>query len=263
MAPLLTRRRLIRRARVANLHSSSRFDRSPLSLLEAARGYLLHHTWVSFTEVANDQRVASLAKFPLYRLCKVEGPGGRDECAALVRRSTWEVVSVEVVNLNEGTGVPSSGWHNIWALVVTTRHRWTRQVVKRLVAHLPAHVEGDKGFRRNSDVVAWKACIAKIKTLVKRWQADPAVDHVEITCDWNISYREQWVRTYIANQFPTLTCNWDGRLPEHGGTHGNERIIDFTLADYEFTETGLAIDDESSDHRPFGTTGLLRQLVAA
>lgn len=240
------------RPRLRHVHSSSRFDRTPVSLLRAAKWYIQMADLVTFTEVANNARVRALRHLPGWGFAQVEAPG-QDECALLYLKVKWRLVSVETRRLSEGEiarGV-------IYALVVVLEHRRTKQLVVVSVAHLPAHVEGN--FRDfNPQVPVYKECLTELAHMVTDWRANQHYDGILIVADWNLSWRLEWVRDLIHGVLPGLRCTWGAdRLPPKGvGTHG-PRPIDYTLTDLLVLKAAVTKDDPSSDHRPYREVLLL------
>ncbi len=241
-------------AHVHGVLHAGRFDRSPLGARKAAVAGLKRGDHYLTTEVSRDLRAEALDGLSGCTLAHVEGPGGRDECAALLKRWKWRNIHwyVEQLNPNQLTeeNTPSSGWHRVWALVVTATHWRTRQTHRWLIAHFPAHVEGANGLRSGPDSAAWRQCVRTAAGLAREWLKDPAgPDHITLAGDFNVDAKEQWVRDLLAAMMPPeLHLAWRRPWPK-GGTHGN-RIIELWFTTLTVESTELEPDDDSSDHRP-------------
>lgn len=237
------------KAHVHGVLHAGRFDRSPALARKAALAGLKANDHYATTEVSRDLRAEALDGIPGTVLAHVEGPGGRDECAMLLKRWKWRSVRWEIVALNPGAldVTPTSGWHRIYALVVTATHFRTRQVHRWVLVHMPAHVQAGRRFRPGPDLVVWQRCIRTLARLATEYLAE--VDHLTILGDFNVDAKEPWVRDYLAAVMPpALQLAWRSPWPR-GGTH-TDRIIDLWLTTLEVEETSLEPDDGSSDHRP-------------
>jgi hypothetical protein len=237
-------------AHVHGVLHAGRFDRDPRLARRAAIVALKSNDHYATTEVSRDLRAEALDNIPGTVLAHVEGPGGRDECAMVLKRRKWDSVHFHVVQLNPETKTPTSGWKTVWGLVVTARHRRTRQVHRWLLAHFPAHIQAGRRLRSGPDLEAWKECVRTAAGLVREWLDDPnGPDHVTLLGDFNLDVKVQEHRDYLAVLLPPeLRLAWSSPWPR-GGTH-TDRIIDLWFTTMIVEEASLEPDDPSSDHRP-------------
>lgn len=254
------------RAQARVVLSPSRFDRTPSSLLAAVKSYLPGHNIVLLTEVQNNLRSRALKHLPGIGYVNIE-PGVSSECMILYKRWRFAKLWQHAYKLEDE---PSGklGANLPYAAGAILQHQRTGQTLGILLGHLPRSVEGADGFRTDAagdfNVPIWQEMVGNQARIATRWHNDPEIDHVIVANDWNTSWRKAWVRREIRKHFPqaTWTCQWDdGRLPKEGGTHFNDRVIDFMLTDMDVATAQLMKDDPSSEHRPSRMVALFRAVA--
>lgn len=249
---MATRRR---RARVRHIHSSSRFDRSALSLVRAVAYYILFADLLTFTEVANDRRAQALRALG-WRRIQMIGKPGVDECAVMFLRLKWRYVTHNVTLLSQQK-LANGRW--LYALTVELEHRRTKQRLLVSVTHLPAHIQGPGRIEQDAQGRIYTAA-------VKTWHNFLMVSRrpglsIMAVADWNLDVRLSWVREWLTRMFIGLRSSWGARsrpLPEDG-THGS-RLIDDTRSNMTLYRIDLLRDDDSSDHRPYREVLLLPRI---
>lgn len=230
--------------------SSSRFDRTPLSLWFAFIAYLRTYVWtsfLSFTEVSKDSRYKMLTRWAPFQAINVEGRG-KDDCALVLKKKDWEVLRVDAVPLNK-EHMPT---YYFEALVVTAKHKAKalegRRPVVFVVFHFPARVEGAEGIRDNQDGRAWLECIRMLNYYIRLWER--RVGPVVVCADWNVSWDEPWVQRRLAKELPGVIFSFPSK-----GTHGHRPIDGWAIYSPKgeirvHRRAEVINDDNSSDHRP-------------
>lgn len=242
----MTRRRAPRRWQLRHVHSSSRFDRSPLSLLRAVRVYLTRAAVITLTETTREPRTRVLRSLPGYDLLKVAGIPGAGDPAVLVRRRRLEVIWVKRWVLSEQRY--DLGASLVVAVAVLLRDRHSGRELLVTVAHLPARLHEDR------NLAVWRDALETWGILVHA-ELDVRPDlRVLLTGDFNLCARSAGNRREINRllDVPGLASSWGRRvraLPEQG-THG-QRLIDDTWSNMPLLRVDLLPDDPSSDHRPY------------
>lgn len=225
-------------------HSSGLHTVEPVALRAALTKQLADGSdFLSLTEMTSEARAATLADFPAYAVARAKGADGADECALLVKRSRYRIVSVRAVKLSD-LPIPRRGGNFDFALVVVVEEIRTGRQHTRVVVHRPSGVEGLFGIRRNDQGACYRAGTAGLVRLV-----DSITGPVVVTGDWNLSLRRRWVRRYLTRHFPRFRRTWRGdRLPDRG-TLGR-RIIDFSLVrGFTVSAADVVRDFGASDHR--------------
>lgn len=105
--------------------------------------------------------------------------------------------------------------------------------------------------------LAWRLCARGLTKRINRMRKKQPGSKFIVIGDMNKDNRNKKehhdLQRYIAKP-AGLTNGWDGNMPDHGGTHGAEDLIDHCFTDFEVVDQELLHDDKSSDHQPFGTT---------
>jgi len=223
-----------------HVHSSSRFDRSTASLVEAFRTFTRRRHLVTFTEVA-ERRRDGLARFifkamPQWRFVK-----GSGDVVAAVYRPLYAVEEVGSIYLTNKIGRTVEG------LVIRLRRRAVRKVNRRwvnlVVVHLPAHL--DQRVNR----LGW---YESMENLEDWWVSTPGP---KMICgDWNRDWRVKSTRQMFDDYFPRSNCTWD-ILPKGGTFEG--RLIDFTITALVVAARRVLPLSRSSDHSPYSESLLL------
>lgn len=234
-------------------HSSGRFKIAPGTLKAALAKQLADEPdFLSLTEMGAADRARVLNDFPGYAVARVKGPDGHGECALLVKREHYRIVSERAVRLSD-LPVPrrSSEKHKLFdhALVAELESLRTGSFHTRIVVHRPSGVEGDTGIRGGGQGACYRDGTEGLKELI-----DSIDGRLAITGDWNLSLRRRWVRPYFARHFPDFTLTWaPGRLPTRGTFKG--RVIDFSLLrGYSVSGAVIISPFGASDHRAFRET---------
>lgn len=216
-------------ARIRHVHSSSRFDRSPASLLSAFRFYTRRKNLVTFTEVTGARRKV-LSMLPQWKVY-----AGHGDCAFAVLRWAFTV---------EGYGeqaLTQELKRHVIAIHADLTHKRSGEKVHLGVTHLPAHLEDPEAMR------AWTEATAKWSA---SWHA--AIERGQrpaYVADWNRSWRDPQTRRTIRALFPGGHCTWD-RVQPIRGTYGT-RLIDYTITVLPVRDPKVLPKNPSSDHRPY------------
>lgn len=230
-------------------HSSGRFDVKPGTLKAALAKQLADGPdFLSLTEMGAEDRARVINDFPGYAVARVKGSNGVDECALLVKREHYKILSERAVRLSN-LPVPRRRGLFDHALVVELESLRTGSFHTRIVVHRPSAVEGKTGIRSGGQGACYRDGTEGLKELIA------SIDgRLTITGDWNLSLRRRWVRPYFARHFPGFTLTWPaGKLPSLG-THGG-RIIDFSLLrGYSVSSARVIGQFHASDHRAFRET---------
>lgn len=239
-----------RAAGMRHTHCSSRFDRSPESLAAGVRLWAEFSDVMTFTEVSRDTRAKAL-HLEGWGLAQVEDERhGEDECAVMYRMDKWRFVSAKSVRLSTHA-LTDRGPSKIYALHVVLEHKRTGQRVLVAVCHLPAHIDGGSGFRRDNprDLSAFRDSVENWHLLLR---ANPT-PHKVVVADFNIDFKRGWARGFVESAFPGLRLNWLGHMPGAAGTHGR-RLIDGTLTNLRVIRARVLAHHRSSDHTPYTET---------
>lgn len=224
-------------------HSASRWDRSIFSLVRASRQSLSEAAVAGYTEVAGLGRRTALR-----RLLKRRGyallqkrPGPIAEVAIGVDREVYEIVRWNSVKIGPDLGPGDI----VVATIALLRNLRTGEKILVGDAHLPATVEGARGFIPGDRSEAYRKCVQRYRRLVNKWTVAFEPDATIIWADWNLNAHRGWVCAYFAAAWPELRIP---ALPD-GATHAGGRFIDFPLvrgfADIEIT---LVDQSKASDH---------------
>lgn len=238
--------------KIRHLHSSSRFDRTPLSLLTLVKAWLGRVDLITLTEVGNNKRVAALKRLPGWTFTQVEDAAapGADECAIITRDAALKVLSFAAVKLTD-KATSDRGIRKTYALNATVQTTALERLVVSVV-HLPAHVEkGDELAGRPLDVAAWKDSVATwAKVLeIARLKGFGII----AAADWNTNFKRAEHRERIDALMPHLKSAWFvGGIPTTG-THGS-RLIDDTRTTLGVEAIRLVSARGSSDHTPYLAT---------
>jgi len=230
-------------------HSSGRFSVTPGDLKAGLTKQLADGPdFLSLTEMGAEDRARVLNDFPAYAVARVKGSKGVDECALLVKRDHYKILSERAVKLSEFP-VPRRRGLFDHALVVELESLRTGSFQTKIVVHRPSAVEGRVGIRRGGQGTCYRDGTEGLKDLIR-----PIDGRLTITGDWNLSLRRRWVRGYFAKHFPGFTLTWaPGKLPDLGTRGG--RVIDFSLLrGYSVSSARVIGQFGTSDHRAFRET---------
>lgn len=271
LAALVSPSRVVRhlpiRGRLRHFHSSSRFDRSGLSMRRLALLWIGWADVLTFTEVGNNARVAFLRRFPGFTLINLEGPNGSDECAMLVKRTKWTVLGKEAPLLSDER-IPDRGSRKIRSLDVVLQHNRTKQTGVVSVCHTPAHLEGGggpEGIFRVDGTPAERQQVKAMRETVDAWGTNARAylrdhDFVVLTGDLNLNLHRVEVRRWFGGEVKPLRLTWGYNMPPRGeGSHKGGRLIDGSFSNLPVRGKRIFLLDwhPSSDHRAFREVLLL------
>lgn len=238
-----------RNPRIRHIHSSSRYDRSVKSLLKAIWWYITWADLITLTEMDDDARGGALGRVPGFLRVQIQREGGRDECAALVRKRKFRVTHIRPVLLSN-TGLPSRGGQEVWCLEFILTHKRTGLTCKVWVIHWPNDAKiAPKGQGHAPSMIH-----ASGRQLISTLYRDSDTDNVLATGDWNWRWEDLGVRIIIRRQFGQgVNTTWEENRPTKDGTFMNN-LIDWSVTDMAILKARLMRDDDSSDHQPFRET---------
>lgn len=237
-----------------HVHSSSRFDRSVESLLNATHKYQREGSIITYTEVQYEPRENALRKIEGWGfVAGDESP--HNDGGILFDRSVWTLKYSENFKATNKTFFKTGGGRTqpAYATIAVLEHKETGKVIAVLVVHLPSSVEGDLS-RKDSTfrTLSWFDSFSNTR---KRLRAVAKAEHADAMlyiADYNVDFKKAWVRALIKTLAPRYKNAWT-RTNIAGGTLGR-RIIDATLMRGNVDVVGsarLLDNDASSDHRPY------------
>lgn len=241
-----------------HIHSSSRYDRSNESLEAAVRKYVDDAPLVTLTEVDFEfrervlRRVATDVNFGVL----TGDESHADDCAILYSKERFELLYSESFQSATQAYYRSDGVKRDlpYSTIGVFKDLVTERVFVVAVGHFASSVEaelsrGNKVYRR---AIQWRqsafATKKRVNRLAKKFKASARL----IVADWNVDFKNVWVRRMVKAIAPSYTLTWEN-VKVKGGTHGN-RIIDATIIRGKLEVKGSAKlyeDDPSSDHRPY------------
>lgn len=208
--------------RTVHTHTSSRFDRSAVSLEAALDLYMQDSDLITVTEVAAEQRENKLAERGWDYI--TGDHGGGDDAGIAWKRSVWpESIYATTIQLSS---IVAPGRSDIYGAVAVLEHQCGATAVV-ICVHMPAGVEAAGGFRKGYKYVIWLATQRKLKKEANRLKRKFNADAVIIAADWNINIKMKWVQAWFKANFPRYKITWDKPYPRKGTHH--RRIIDLTL----------------------------------
>lgn len=176
--------------------------------------------------------------------------GGYLDCAIEWDASVWQLKRSRVVQLSDIRIFTSKGHPLPFSRmpVVRLENAETKGVLVVGVAHMAL---ANTAKRRE----AWFEEAHAIRDYFARVHRDHPDWHLLWQGDSNRNQREPGFREEVRDHMLPGTgmhnC-WVGHLPAHGGTHGDDSILDLSLSTLP-GKSHLWTDDESSDHRPYVT----------
>lgn len=230
-------------------HSSGLHSVEPKALRAALAEQVANEPdFLSLTEMMNNDRSAVLDDFAPYAAAQVGGTDGRDECALMVKRTRYKIVSTRAVKLSD-LPIPRRGGKLDFALVVLVEDVETGERHTRIVVHRPSGVDGETGLEDNEQARVYRDGTQGLTRLLTT-----IGDRVVITGDWNLDLRKKWVRGYLALHFPNFVPTWRSRDMPEQGTLG-DRVIDFSLVrGFSVTAAQVISAFGASDHRAIRET---------
>ena len=243
--------------RFTHAHSSSRYDRPPATLEQAARDYAERAQSLSVTEVERLLRRQALIRGlgPGWDTYAGSGNGNGDDTAAGWLGARWRLVYAESyrpTRLRIRRKGSSKLRDPIHATIVVLYDTVARRRMAWAVIHLPSAVERDLAKRhRTARAAQWLAAARGTKRRLNKLSRRYKCHGRAIAADWNINLKRRWARALLKTLAPRYTLAWKS-MPA-GGTHGS-RLIDAVIYRGQLSAwSQLAPDDDSSDHRPFLT----------
>lgn len=240
-----------------HIHSSSRFDRSPASLLMAVLFFMSRAGLITLTETTNPKRSAVLRTLRGFGLIKVSGVPGAGDPAILYKKKRLAPQRVMRWVLTD-LPIPDRGKTQIVAVACVFQDLWSKIKFLVIVAHLPAHLYDVRQMR------AWIASVKQTGVKIREFRKKHPGIQAMVVCDWNVDMRNPKNRARIKRLLAVegMESAWAqnlGPLPD-GGTH-HRRIIDDTQTDIDVYDIVLIIPGEtpgvakmlrdSSDHDPY------------
>ena len=244
---------------VKHLHSSSRYDRVPVSIERAARAYSgSGFDLLTWTEVERPLRRLALARGlgEGWESSHGRGNGNADDCAISWRTSRFRLVHAEqtlATRLRVRRKGSSKLRDPLYASYAVLHDVETGKRLAVAVVHLPSAVERDLARRRRTArALQWYAAVRGTKRRLNKLARIYKAHGRLLVADWNVNLKRPWARTLVKAIAPRYTLAW--RSFPRGGTHGR-RLIDAAIYRGAISAwSGLWADDKSSDHRPFTTT---------
>lgn len=226
-----------------HIHSSSRFDRTTVSLDNALDAYIRHQPdLITLTEVARERREKPLRRTGWDVI--TGDKSGWDDCAIMYSTNRYKVLHSESFDMG-GTGRYAQ------IAVLLDKAEQKRLVVASV--HYPASVEYELFKKVTSrDTVLWTKAVWSLKRRVNALKRKFKARGIVIAADWNVDFKKEWVRALIKAIHPSYSNTWQAPYPARG-THGR-RVIDATLFKGRLKTASparLLKDDDSSDHRPY------------
>lgn len=245
-----------------HIHSSGRYDATRKSFVNALSRYVKQASIITVTEVHLERRENIMREVGmLNNFGVVTGDGSaRDDCGIMYDREVWEclaeftkqILPAGAYSRADGVEVQAA-----YAAFAVLRHKVSKKKILVSVAHLPPTVEFKgrfSGSRSAQRARAWR-------TAHRNWRAawnDAArqhrVDGVMIVADWNLNIKSWPIRVFLQRLQPGMRAVW-GNGPFPGAGTLGKRIIDHTWIRGvigRWSKPYLLIDDNSSDHRPYG-----------
>lgn len=241
------------KANIRHVHSSSRFDRAPVSLFKAFKRYAKRSDLITWTEIEAETRERVLRTLKGWNLISGDKSYAND-CGISYRATRLRLVE----SGNESTG--AERYSNVKGLLRDPAFvTWgvfedliTGDTLVVVVVHLASSIEGDLARKRNTRRTAsFLTGFAGTMKIARRLRKEYKADGAMVVADFNLNFKLAWVRALVKSLAPRWQHTWK-RLPK-GGTHGS-RVIDATLLWGRLRvhgSAGLMRDDQSSDHRPY------------
>ena len=213
---------------VALVHHSLRFDANERELTRALEDDMAHGAVVTVTEVGSHRALRVLQGIAHAHGWQLAAPGDRAQHESAV---LWDpsVARREYRDTFKPTDqrLDTHRKAELWAhglLFSLAAHPAAKFWVA--TGHPPAHVQGQRGFRKIArwakSVAVYHRYLGGIKRRMKG--RTPRV----FAFDFNLDWRKGWVRGYIRRRFPGMRCGWPTKPLPEAGTHGH-RIIDWHM----------------------------------
>lgn len=239
-----------------HIHSSSRYDRSPDTLFQAAKRYNTLAALVTYTEVEFEKREQAVRNANGKNFGLVTGDkSNRNDCGIAYSKDRFKLVHSENYKTTNKVYARKGGSKTapVYATYAVLEDMLVHKLFVVCVVHLPASVEGDMvAGRKTPRVVAWlsayRSSVKQANKLRKRFKAKGVL----YIADFNLNFKRPQVRKLVDKLSKSYGLTWKS-FSIRGGTHGN-RLIDATLKKGKIKVVKaprLMKDDNSSDHRPY------------
>lgn len=231
--------------RIAEL--SSRYDRSPESLLAQITKAAKTCDIILLTEVNEQHRRAVLDDLPGWTLHQGAPVSNGAEVAVITRDGVWTAKHFEAIQT--APDLPGPGGRTITAAVVLRRNRGGKTLAVS-ITHTPAGVEAHWDSPRASE---YRKCIRRVRDLHARLRKDFKPDAEAAFADWNLNLHKPWVQAWIKSAWPSLTVS---SLIPKGATHAGGRLIDwFVKRGWKVASWTIFDQGDASDHDGIRVTG--------
>lgn len=219
--------------RFTHVHSSGRFDESAAAFRLAVLMYAALCVALTVTEVDRNARARVLQMPGWNGTWGDKGP--RDDCGITTKKSDLTVIHEETWTLSHRRYV-----NERHELADTTEAAFqvcqdveTGEPVLLGSVHTPhEHLVLAEQLRTNhvhTDVaLAYVDIVDGYFRRARELMHEYKIRHAALSGDWNLDFRQAWVRAWFAKHHPAWTLNWDPKHLPAKGTHGRE-IIDATF----------------------------------
>lgn len=237
-------------------HVSGRFDESVAAWRRAVLYYIALCEVLAVTEIDRNIRALVLQQIGWNSIHGDKGP--RDDCGIATKKSKFTVIEEDTHTLSHRRyrnerGDEADTTEAAYQVVkdenedvlvigsIHTPHGMTEELRKGEIRSDVAHAY--------VDIVAGYFAYAIV--LMDKHGATRAA----LSGDWNLNFREPWVRTWFAKNYPGWHLNWDPKHMPAKGTHGRE-IIDATFLKglHVVGQPKILRDDPHDDHTGYVET---------
>lgn len=225
---------------VRHVHSSSRYDRKPITLWRALRLFMAQFfglcNLLTFTEMSNNKRAAML-RWLGWGTAQIEhGPPGADECAAMFSKWVWTHVMSDTIAPSR-MGLRSRGGQRVYVLHVVLMHKRSGELLHVYVVHMPVV----------RDPMAWEIWEDNAEWLGRQAAKHNADSQACMaTGDFNRRFHLAGHRRQVLRFFPeNFRLNWEKTPLDQSSKY------DGTVTNLEVVSTKEMPLNDSSDHRPF------------
>lgn len=218
--------------RFVKVHSSGRFDEAAHAFRLAVLAYMAICQALSVTEVDRDARARELQPPGWNGTWGDKGP--RDDCGIATEKAAFTLVHEETYTLSHRRYVNERGetadTTEAAFQVVRDRHGdlgllgsiHTPHEHKVLADQLrTGHVHTDVAL-------AYVDIVRGYFRRARELMHEHDIKYAALSGDWNLDFRQAWVRAWFAKNHPAWTLNWDPKHLPAKGTHGHE-LIDATF----------------------------------
>lgn len=235
--------------KVKTFHHSGRWDRPASRLAHSVQVTRKGGSIGTRTEMGSKAQDEVLKAWDNWAVYHPLTRYGYADCSIEWDLAEWQIVDRGLLTLSSLRIYTSKGHLKAPSLMpwVRLRHVDHGQLLNVGTAHMQL---ANTHTRRKG----WKQEAASVRD----WFADNQVSNVLYQADLNRDQRLQPMRWKVNRELvhgSGVHNLWAGHRPAHGGTHG-PKLLDTALTNLAGRSYLLA-DDDSSDHRPFGSTLIL------